>query len=246
MKKRGKVIQDFGGDGEVIILLHGFLASSKYWWRLQPHLSKAGYRVITMDLFGFGNAPKPRNANYTYDEYIRYINDNIKTLRLKRPFILVGHSMGAMLAARYSLYYSYKVKSLVLLHPPIYRSLEEAERVLRSTGRVYRFLLDFRFRSIGWFLVRVFSFHNISKHNKDSRENSFKNVIGASEILDDLKRVKTRTLLLVGLLDRHEYRNNLKNTSLSPMIKVVYERISHHSPVLRSKLVSKIITDFIK
>lgn len=142
MKKRGKVIQDFGGDGEVIILLHGFLASSKYWWRLQPHLSKAGYRVITMDLFGFGNAPKPRNANYTYDEYIRYINDNIKTLRLKRPFILVGHSMGAMLAARYSLYYSYKVKSLVLLHPPIYRSLEEAERVLRSTGRVYRFLLD--------------------------------------------------------------------------------------------------------
>ena len=246
LKNSSKIIKDFGGEGETIILLHGFLASSKYWRRLQPRLSKAGYRVVTMDLLGFGHAPKPRKANYDYDEYIQYIDKNIKSLKLEKPFILAGHSMGALVATRYSLHHSSKIKTLILLHPPLYKTTEEAEEMIRNTGRFYRFLLDSRFRSLGWAFIRVFSFHNISRHNKSSREKSFKNIVGSAEMLSDLKKIKTKTLLLVGLLDRVQYQNSLKNISLSPYVKTIYERVSHHSPVLRPKLISKIILEFIK
>ena len=91
---------DFGGDGEVMILLHGFLSSSKYWRNLQPHLSAEGYRVIAIDLLGFGDAPKPKYSDYSYQEHIAYLDAVIKKLRLKQPFILIGHSMGALLATR--------------------------------------------------------------------------------------------------------------------------------------------------
>jgi pimeloyl-ACP methyl ester carboxylesterase len=56
--------RDYGGSGEFIVLLHGFLGSKSDWRRIAPKLARAGYRVIAIDLLGFGNAPKPLSALY--------------------------------------------------------------------------------------------------------------------------------------------------------------------------------------
>lgn len=241
-----KYITDYKGDGDVIVLLHGFLTSSKYWLKLQPLLTAAGYRVITVDLLGFGHAPKPRKSRYTYTEHVAYIDSIIESLGLVDPFTLVGHSMGALLAARYSLIHAKKLGSLVLLHPPLYRDELEAHTVLRSTGRHYRFLLDSRFRRIGWSFIKLLSLRHVGRHSHISRERSLRNVIEVAEVFDDLEQISTKTMLLVGRRDRTEYTDNISVLPVSRFVSIISEDVSHHSPIQRPQLVTRLLLDFIQ
>ena len=237
--------KDFGGSGEVIVLLHGFLSSSRYWNHLQPYLSAQGYRVIAIDLLGFGNAPKPKYSTYSYSEHIAYLEIVIDGLKFNRPFVLVGHLMGALLATRYAVLHPTHVSSLALLHPPLYLDIQEARSTLRDTGRFYRFLLDSKFRRFGWAFIKTFAFYHIGKHSRASRERSMRNVIEVSEIFGDLQKVATRTLLLIGLKDRPQYQTNVKSADLSNSVTVITKNVSHHSPTQKPRAVQQLIHDFL-
>lgn len=244
-KAKIKSIKDFGGNGDVIILLHGFLSSSRYWNHLQPYLTSAGYRIIAIDLLGFGNAPKPSYSSYNYQEHIAYLDVIFKQLQLSKPFILIGHSMGALLATRYAVLRSDQISSLALLHPPLYKDTKEARQSLRATGPLYRFLLDSKYRRFGWALIKTFAFYHIAKHSRRAREGSMKNVIEVSEVFGDLEKVETKTLLLVGLKDRPEYNFNIQAAQLSDSVTVITRNVSHHSPTAKPLVIQKTILDFI-
>lgn len=243
-KRDNSHIVDYGGKGDVIILLHGFVSASRYWKNLQPLLSIAGYRVITIDLLGFGNADKPANAEYTYEEHIAHINDAIENLRLPNRFVLVGHSMGALLAARYCILYKSKVQSLILLHPPLYIDREQVRKTLRNTGIFYRALLDSRYRQSLWILLRTIGI--VGEHSQTSREKTMQNIIERAEIFDDLLHVQIKTLLLVGSKDRKEYLANLSTYSLPDQVTVMIESVAHHSPRKQPEMVRDNIIDFIQ
>ena len=237
---KSNYIHDFGGKGETLVLLHGFLGSSKYWSKLQPLLTNSGYRVITIDLLGFGNAPKPRNANYHYEDHVNHVHDSIKSLNL-HSFVLIGHSMGALVASRYTLTYPENVVSLVLLHPPLYKNSKEAHAILRSTGKRYRFFLDSKLREPGWIIMRNLPFIRIHAHSSRAREKSLKNVIESAEIAGDLENIVVPTALLIGLRDRPEYIENIKRFSPNQSINVLHRNVSHHSPIQEPDLVHDII-----
>lgn len=239
-----KYVHDFKGDGEVIILLHGFLASSSYWSKLQPLLTKSGYRVITIDLLGFGNAPKPKNLTYDYIDHVTYLNNIIDDLKL-RSFTLVGHSMGALVASRYALTYPKKIKSLVLLHPPLYKNAAEARQTLRSTGKHYQFFLDSRFRELGWIAMRRLPFTRISPHGRTAREGSLKHIIESAQIFDDLKHMTAKTLLVIGSKDRHQYLTNITLFPLSNSVNVSRHDVNHHSPFYNPDLVHRLVQSVI-
>jgi pimeloyl-ACP methyl ester carboxylesterase len=243
MKKRNYI--DYGGSGEVIILLHGFLSSSKYWTKLQPLLSGAGYRVITIDLLGFGNASKPTDARYDYADHVQYIDVTLRQIGITKPFILVGHSMGGLIATRYSTIHPASVRSLILLHPPLYSDSTEAHRTLRRTGVIYRFLLDSPYRRLAWIMIRGLCFSLIGNHSRRSREKSLQNVVEAAEMFDDLSSIRPRTLLVVGTGDRKEYQANLTKFDLSQSVAVALEAVNHHSPRNRPLLVRDMILDFV-
>lgn len=236
-------VTDYGGKGKVVILLHGFVSSSKYWSSIQPRLTRMGYRVITIDLLGFGHAPKPKDSGYSYDDHIAHLNSAISNLKLRKPFVMVGHSLGALLAARYARQYERNIESLVLLHPPIYRDREQVRETLRSTGRFYRALLDSRFRNYIWIIMR--NFGPIGKHISHSREQTLANVIEKAELLQDLTAINTRTLMLVGTKDRKVYMENLAKSSVEPNVSIVIENIGHHSPRIRPDLVMKHLQAFL-
>lgn len=105
------------GAGEPVLLIHGFGASS-YSWRhiIEPLAQK--YRVITIDLKGFGDSPKPRDEAYSVYEQARLVRDFILENNLKDLHI-VGHSYGGGVALAVSIYLSTSnpalQKSLVLI-----------------------------------------------------------------------------------------------------------------------------------
>jgi pimeloyl-ACP methyl ester carboxylesterase len=128
---------DHGGNGPVIILLHGLASSSANWDPLIP-LLKQNYRCITIDLIGFGDSPKPQWYSYTMEEHLRDIRRTIKSLNLRQDFILIGHSLGSLLATRYARKYAKNISRLILLSPPVYSPLGTIEsRSARQRTSMY-------------------------------------------------------------------------------------------------------------
>lgn len=245
MTKDIRYIKDYGGQGAPIILLHGFLASSRYWKRLQPHLARAGFRVITIDLLGFGAAPKPKkHTSYTYDEHIAHIHRCIATLSLDN-FTLAGHSMGGVLAARYAITHPEKIQQNILLNPPLYMSPDEARQTLRNTGKIYRFLLDSRFRQAGWVLLKTLAKPLVGHHNQYARHGSLHHVIERAELFSDLEKITVKTLILVGAEDRPQYLQNIYRNELGSHITIVKLPMSHHAPLFAPLAVTKAVTDLL-
>ena len=106
-RRGGKIVQVAGGDlfykdegdrdDPVVVLLHGFSASQRWWDRVAPELARRGLRVIRFDLLGHGASEKPRDG-YAPDEQARRVGEALDKLRVKRAAI-VGHSMGGTVAS---------------------------------------------------------------------------------------------------------------------------------------------------
>ena len=107
------------GEGPVVILLHGIASSAATFRHVIP-LIEDRHRCISLDLLGFGESPAPEGATYTIEEHVAAINATIESLKLTAPFVLVGHSLGSLLAARYAAQYPKLVSRLVLVSPPVY------------------------------------------------------------------------------------------------------------------------------
>lgn len=103
-------------NGKTIMLLHGKNFCGAYWEQTATDLSKEGYRVIIPDQIGFGKSSKPTNIQYTFQllaQNTKAILDDLKITKLT----VLGHSMGGMVAARFSLMYPGMVEKLVLENP---------------------------------------------------------------------------------------------------------------------------------
>ena len=107
------------GQGPVVILVHGIASSAATFTRLIPLLDNR-YRCISIDLLGFGASPAPEGATYTIEEHVAAIHKTIRSLRLAAPFVLVGHSLGSLLSARFAAQHPEQVSRLVLVSPPVY------------------------------------------------------------------------------------------------------------------------------
>src|SRR5690606_1341067 len=88
------------GQGSVVVLVHGIASSSVTFDNLVPLLSDT-HRVISLDLLGFGQTPAPNTASFTIEEHVDSLARTIDILQLDEPFVLVGHSMGSLIATRY-------------------------------------------------------------------------------------------------------------------------------------------------
>ncbi len=84
------------GQGTPVVLLHGFGANSYSWRNVVPELSKS-CRVITVDLKGFGESPKPNDGRYSIHDQGALVRELIREEDL-RDVTLVGHSYGGGVA----------------------------------------------------------------------------------------------------------------------------------------------------
>jgi pimeloyl-ACP methyl ester carboxylesterase len=80
------------GQGQPLILVHGYGASTYSWRHVSPYFSKS-YRVIAIDLKGFGLSDKPMDGDYSVLEQSRIISEFIRFHRLENV-VLAGNSLG--------------------------------------------------------------------------------------------------------------------------------------------------------
>ncbi len=105
-------VDDTGGSGRPVVLIHGWPLSGESWAEQVPALTQAGHRVITYDRRGFGRSDKPRKG-YDYDTLAEDLHTLLEELDVS-DVTLVGFSMGGGEVARYmSRYDGERVHSVV-------------------------------------------------------------------------------------------------------------------------------------
>jgi non-heme chloroperoxidase len=87
------------GEGQAVVLIHGYPLDGRSWEKQTAALLDAGYRVITYDRRGFGQSSQP-TTGYDYDTFASDLNTVLETLDLNNV-VLAGFSMGTGEVARY-------------------------------------------------------------------------------------------------------------------------------------------------
>ncbi len=103
-------------NGKTVVLLHGKNFCAATWEATIAALTEAGYRVIAPDQIGFCKSSKPQAYQYSFHQLARNTHALLKSRGVGRA-IVIGHSMGGMLATRYALLYPDAVEKLVLVNP---------------------------------------------------------------------------------------------------------------------------------
>lgn len=107
------------GQGPPFVLLHG-TGSSLHTWDAWAESLRGKYRVIRMDLPGFGLTGPDRRDDYRIDAYVEFVERFRKRLGLE-SLALAGNSLGGQIAWSYAAAHPERVQALVLLDPTGYR-----------------------------------------------------------------------------------------------------------------------------
>ena len=101
-------------NAPALVLIHGFASSTLVWSKVFLALAEEGYRVIAVDMLGYGYSAKPRNGEYTIAGQAKLLTRLLDTLGINRA-IFVGSSYGGAVAATCALDYADRVEKLVLV-----------------------------------------------------------------------------------------------------------------------------------
>ncbi|MFH0883793.1 MAG: alpha/beta hydrolase [bacterium] len=116
---------DQGSGDQVLLLIHGLGSNIKGWNRNIPVLAMS-YRVIAVDLPGYGYSSKDYYP-YSLSFYAELLTEMLTNLGIDKA-VFVGHSMGGQIAIIAALEYPERVSKLVLISPAGVESFEEGEK----------------------------------------------------------------------------------------------------------------------
>lgn len=205
-------------NGKTIMLLHGKNFNGAYWERTAKDLVSKGFRVIIPDQIGFGKSSKPHQYQFSFSQLAENTKAVLDELHIDKTIVL-GHSMGGMVATRFTLLYPEKVEKLILENPigledyktfASYQTIDQAyQSELKNTSETYKnyqlkFYYDNKWKEeyqpwldliAGWTLHKDYP-----KVAWDAALTS--DMIYNQPVCYEFKNIKTPTLLIIGTRDR--------------------------------------------
>jgi len=113
-------VDEGGGEGETVVMLHGEPTWSYLWRKVMPPLLEAGHRCIAPDLPGFGRSDKPTDVDwYSYDRHTAAIADLLDELDLS-DVTLVVHDWGGPIGLRATAENPERIARLVVMDTGVF------------------------------------------------------------------------------------------------------------------------------
>lgn len=129
-------VNDGGGkEGIPVVLLHSFGGDSSHWSSQMDHL-RHERRALAMDLRGHGKSATPRDGDYSVEGFVKDLEVVVDKLGIRR-FVLVGHSMGGSIAAKYAGLHPDRVAGLVLVGAPGRIPEEQSKQIMGAIEANY-------------------------------------------------------------------------------------------------------------
>jgi pimeloyl-ACP methyl ester carboxylesterase len=141
-------------NGHTVVLFHGMNFAGFYWGGPIDALRKEGFRVVVPDQIGFGRSSKPI-IPYNFHDMALNTRRVLQHLKVERAMI-VGHSMGGMLAARFATQYP-AMTERVVIYNPIGVTDPRWERPWTSTDEGYKRNLEATYQTVRAGLFRYVS-----------------------------------------------------------------------------------------
>ena len=146
------------GSGEPVVLLHGFGASTYSWRKVMPALAER-YRVVAIDLNGFGYTQRPRSReSYTREGQAKLVLETMDALGIARAH-LVGHSYGGGITLYLASRHPERFRSMVLVDssaPTYANDRRSRAAALRPLDALFVRTVALRPRAIRKALLRSF------------------------------------------------------------------------------------------
>jgi len=247
-----------GGQGETILLLHGFSANKDNWTMLAGSLTE-NYHVVAVDLPGFGESSKIETDSYNIASQAKRVNRIVETLGLKK-FHIGGNSMGGAISGKYTVDYPDKVLSLALLNTAGIHSAEKSEfrklvakgdnPLLVKTPEDFRRTMRFVFVEPPPIPGRILDYlTKQSIMNRDFNEKIFSQIVKENYSLeDDLSKIKAKTIVIWGDKDRviHVSCTDVINKGLPGSTIVVLKNCGHLPMIEKQEETAKYYLEFLK
>ena len=240
------------GKGFPLILLHGFLSSSKMW-KPQIDFFKDYFRVITPDLPGFGKSNKAKLHN-SIQSMSNLILECLEEKKINK-FHLLGHSMGGMIAQEMAKKRGDKISKLICYStgpigemPGRFETVDESRDNLRKNGlkNMVRNIAKTWFvngENAKYFNICINSGTQTSKEAVDNALVAFKQWNGVGT----LKNIKNKTLIIWGDKDKSynlkqvkTLEKNILNSSL-----VIFKGCAHNVHLEKIQEFNRTVFNFI-
>jgi len=201
-----------------VLFIHGIGNSGHAWNKVIEKLPN-DIRVVTIDLLGFGQSPRPAWAVYNAKTQARSVLATLLKLRLRGPVIIVGHSLGSLVAVEVAKRYPVLIRSLILCSPPFYQLYEEEKKFLPRSDEVLKTIYQTvttypeQFLQVAAIAMRyklINAIFNVTKENIDSYMGALEAAIINQTSLEDAKRLRLPITILRGTLDPIVVVRNLK------------------------------------
>jgi pimeloyl-ACP methyl ester carboxylesterase len=114
------------GEGKPVILLHASLSSKRQWRKLQQFLG-GRYRLLGLDLLGYGDTPPPQADGFTFAQEVDLVERLLE--RVEGPVHLAGHSYGGVVALKTALRHPGRVQSIYAHEPVVFALLKQEGRL---------------------------------------------------------------------------------------------------------------------
>lgn len=106
------------GQGEPLLLIHGYLVSQRCWEQITATLGRH-FTLIAVDLPGFGESDRPGCYPYTLDAFAGTLAGLMDALGIPRAR-LMGHSLGATVALALAAWFPERIQRLLAAAPAVY------------------------------------------------------------------------------------------------------------------------------
>ena len=106
-------------------------------WKCQVPDLATDHRVARIDMLGHGLAPDPPGPR-TLDDFVEQVHEAIRPACGAEPAVLLGFSMGGLVAQAYALRYGHSLRGLVLMNAVYQRTSAESEAVMGRLANLER------------------------------------------------------------------------------------------------------------
>ena len=240
------------GKGSPLVLIHGFLGSSKMW-EPQINFFKDHFRVITPDLPGFGKSNKAKSHN-NIQSIANLLLDCLDEKKIDK-FYLLGHSMGGMIVQEMAKISGNKIIKLICYStgprgemPGRFETVDQSRENLKKNG------LEITAKNIAktWFVkgeeaeyfdICIEAGKQLSIETVDNALVAFKNWDG----VETLKNIKNETLIVWGNKDKsynldqvQTLNKNIPNSSL-----FIFEGCAHNVHLEKPEEFNRTILNYL-
>ena len=207
-----RLYYEIKGEGQPLVFIHDFSLDHRMWDDQFYYFSR-WYRCVRLDLRGFGQSALPGQENYTYHDDLKSL---LISLDITQPVILVGHSLGGLIAVNFALKFPRFTQAIVLCSTQIEGYVFKDFKLDALFNKAKRKGIEYAKRK--WFAHNVFAparknkpvsealwqmihfysgWHLVDKHASLSEDLS---------AWENLENLTAPTLVLYGNLDLADFR----------------------------------------